>query len=96
MSNRDHNKLFVFLVSTKLVELTGNVVEEDLICTVESLLLIIDFRESFTLFNTQRVLLKWLVLEIKDLYELVQLLVILELCNLETSKIMWLGYLIKD
>ena len=58
MSNRDHNKLFVFLVSTKLVELTGNVVEEDLICTVESLLLIIDFRESFTLFNTQRVLLK--------------------------------------
>ena len=58
MSNRDHNKLFVFLVSTKLVELTGNVVEEDLICTVESLLLVIDFRESFTLFNTQRVLLK--------------------------------------
>ena len=58
MSNRDHNKLFVFLVSTKLVELPGNVVEEDLICTVESLLLIIDFRESFTLFNTQRVLLK--------------------------------------
>lgn len=58
MSNRDHNKLFVFLVSTKLVELTGNVVEEDLIRTVESLLLIIDFRESFTLFNTQRVLLK--------------------------------------
>jgi hypothetical protein len=78
----------VFLVITKLVELTGNVVEEDLMCTVESLLLRIDFRESFTLFNTQRVLLKWLVLEIKDLYELVQLLVIFELCNLETSKIM--------
>lgn len=57
-------------------------------CTVESLFLRMDLRDNFMLFNTQRVLLKWLVLEIKDLYELVQLLVILELCDLETSKIM--------
>ena len=35
------------------------------------------------------------VFVINDLYELVQLLVLLVLCDLETSKIMWLGYLIK-
>jgi len=54
---------------------------------VEWLEEVIELTESLILLMTLRVLLKCLVLEINEVYDEVQLLVILEFCNLATSKI---------
>ena len=87
ISKRDHKRLFdlVLIFPVEFVFLRKGVLL--FTTTVEWLEEVIELDESLILLMTLRVLLKCFVLEINDVYDEVQLLVILEFCNLATSKI---------
>ena len=95
ISNKDQSKLLVLEVSDKLKFWALKFGVEFMIRTVDEFADVIDLVDSFILSIRTVVLLKFLVFVTKDVYEEVQLVVIFDVWSLETSKIIWLGYLIK-